>query len=72
MDFVVWRRSGGCSIFTYFSFDPADCGAIDRANETLVIYHRVNPAGMVELVDTPDLGSGGESRGSSSLSTRTK
>ncbi len=27
---------------------------------------------MVELVDTPDLGSGGESRGSSSLSTRTR
>ena len=28
-------------------------------------------AGVVELVDTPDLGSGGESRGGSSPSTRT-
>jgi hypothetical protein len=28
--------------------------------------------GMVKLVDTPDLGSGDESRGSSSLSTPTK
>ena len=29
-------------------------------------------AGVVELVDTPDLGSGGESRGGSSPFTRTK
>ena len=29
-------------------------------------------AGMVKLVDTPDLGSGAARRGSSSLSTRTK
>ena len=29
-------------------------------------------AGLVELVDTPDLGSGGESRGGSSPFTRTK
>ena len=28
-------------------------------------------AGVVKLVDTPDLGSGGESRGGSSPSTRT-
>lgn len=32
---------------------------------------RANFAGMVELVDTLDLGSSGASRGSSSLSTRT-
>ena len=29
-------------------------------------------AGMVKLVDTPDLGSGAARRGSSSLSTRTR
>lgn len=29
-------------------------------------------AGVVELADTPDLGSGGESRGGSSPSTRTR
>ena len=29
-------------------------------------------AGVVELVDTPDLGSGGESRGGSTPSARTK
>ena len=58
----------------HFSFAPAETGDIEtRAPEGLGarVFDAVLSAGMVKLVDTPDLGSGAARRGSSSLSTRT-
>ena len=40
-------------------------------NNYLYLYIKIEEADMVELAVTPDLGSGGETRGSSSLSIRT-
>ena len=45
-------------------------GSVQKNEE--ILNNSSFDAGVVELVDTPDLGSGGESRGGSSPFTRTK
>ena len=58
----------------HFPFAPEKTGDIEtRAPKaSLRGFLRGGSAGMVKLVDTPDLGSGAARRGSSSLSTRTR
>ncbi len=76
---LVERIAGGAPATATFPFDPRETGAIEtRAREARPSRRRIDKpprgflnAGMVKLVDTPDLGSGAARRGSSSLSTRT-
>ena len=58
----------------HFPFAPEKTGDIEtRAPKaSLRRFDAAGSAGMVKLVDTPDLGSGAARRGSSSLSTRTR
>ena len=47
------------------------CGTKCRKFESFLAPQKIQYADMVELVDTPDLGSGGASHGGSSPSIRT-
>lgn len=68
----VWRDHHDLCHFS-FAWQKNGCYRDARSGRPLRGFStRFWGAGMVKLVDTPDLGSGAARRGSSSLSTRTK
>jgi hypothetical protein len=66
---IAFNRNPGCLVRGLCAswHEPASFGPVDL----LPKWALVAIAGVVELVDTPDLGSGGASRGGSSPSART-